>query len=677
MKKYFLFPFLLLLVGCSFRVPFTNINVDFSKEDSEILEPLLELEVDECEFDDSADCYGVFKSESDTTYEVEISNDSGFDVSLLSPADLKEEVEFLLENSAFSIEGIIDSADVANIQVIFNNEDADLNDVYTLKGFKSGDKKFKYNASVAFKNLASGLNTYKVLFTTTEGDVIKKVYNIKYEPVELTLDFVSPKSAMVKDILAGFTSLKYLDEYSDLKWTKIADVRGGNYSGYEFYHGVDFNGMGGMSRDILVSKNDKKVYLLNVNRSSDSNHYYGFEYKDLNFSQLYMPETITASGKNIKLTIDPMPAYQDFDSFERAKAFYSPELKADLYFRLSDGCIMAKRADGRAVIYNFDTSVFADSVATGSDVSSYKVVNLQVDGANIGGAYALASFGGCGAMDCYKIIPNLPANSVKVGEVKGLSVYKEIYSPQEIFNLDNQVVSFSNDRPLEALVTTNFLLGKKTFQQILNDDPILYIQDPFGRYLQATRQDYLPPAECGKPVIYLYPEKSQEVSVKVFPNGGFTKTIPSYNTGWNVFADTDSNLTNLVDQKVYPYLFWEGIAYEYNPPKAGYVLAPYELDERLNTILMEMGLNQKESDDFREFWVPEMLKVKAPFYKVSFLDQEVFEALAPLQVEPKPDSVLRIFMDYKPLKSFIELPEPKVEKFERKGFSVIEWGGAL
>lgn len=676
MKKFILLPLLLLLVGCSFKVPFTDIKFDFSRVDNEIVEPVLAPEVDECDYDDSADCYEPMTIQNDAEVE-EVSEELDIDINLLKPSGMDESSEYLLENSSFSVEGVVGSDTVANVQVIFNNDEANLNDVYTLKGFKSGDNKFKYNASVAFKNLASGLNTYKFLFTTNDGDVVTKIYKVNYQPVELTLDFVSPQKRRVVDILSGFTSLKYLDEFADTTWTKIADVSGANYSEYEFYHGFDTNSMGQVSRDLLLSKKDKKVYILNVERSSASDHYHGFEFKDLNFSQLDMPDIITASGKNVKLSIDPMPANQDFDSFEKAKAFYSPELEADLYFRLSDGCIMARRADGRAVIYNFETSVFADSVATGSDVSAYKVVNLQVDGANIGGAYALASFGGCGAMDCYKIIPNLPSNSVKIGEVKGLPVYKEIYSSQEIFNLDNQVVSYNNDRPMEALVTTNFLLDKMTFQEVVNDDPILYIQDPFGRYLQATRQDYLPPAECGKPVIYLYPEQMQEVSVKVFPNGGFTKTIPSYNTGWNVLADTQSNLTNLVDQKVYPYLFWEGIAYDYNPPKAGYVLAPYELDERLNSILIDMGLNQKESDDFREFWVPEMLKIKAPFYKVSFLDQKVFDALAPLQVEPTPDSVLRIFMDYKPLKSYIDLPAPKIEKFDRKGFSVIEWGGAL
>ena len=40
-----------------------------------------------------------------------------------------------------------------------------------------------------------------------------------------------------------------------------------------------------------------------------------------------------------------------------------------------------------------------------------------------------------------------------------------------------------------------------------------------------------------------------------------------------------------------------------------------------------------------------------------------------------PDSVLRIFMAYRPLEQPSKIEEPILENFERKGFAVIEWGG--
>jgi hypothetical protein len=43
---------------------------------------------------------------------------------------------------------------------------------------------------------------------------------------------------------------------------------------------------------------------------------------------------------------------------------------------------------------------------------------------------------------------------------------------------------------------------------------------------------------------------------------------------------------------------------------------------------------------------------------------------------PTPDSMLRVFMLYKALAEKRDIPKQEIPVFERKGFSVIEWGGA-
>ena len=45
-----------------------------------------------------------------------------------------------------------------------------------------------------------------------------------------------------------------------------------------------------------------------------------------------------------------------------------------------------------------------------------------------------------------------------------------------------------------------------TFEDFIDFHPLIYIQDPFGNYIEFSDMDYVPAAECGKPVIYLYPE---------------------------------------------------------------------------------------------------------------------------------------------------------------------------
>ena len=73
----------------------------------------------------------------------------------------------------------------------------------------------------------------------------------------------------------------------------------------------------------------------------------------------------------------------------------------------------------------------------------------------------------------------------------------------------------------------------------------------------ATTQTCLNPNSIDKPVIYLYPTHTENVSVQVGYKPGFIKTEPSYNeqTGWQVEAQPNGTLTNLTNGKTYPYLF--------------------------------------------------------------------------------------------------------------------------
>ena len=47
-----------------------------------------------------------------------------------------------------------------------------------------------------------------------------------------------------------------------------------------------------------------------------------------------------------------------------------------------------------------------------------------------------------------------------------------------------------------------------------------------------------------KPVIYLYPEQEQDVSVRLDYDGKLTCTYPEYDDGWDVTAAPDGTLTD-------------------------------------------------------------------------------------------------------------------------------------
>ena len=49
----------------------------------------------------------------------------------------------------------------------------------------------------------------------------------------------------------------------------------------------------------------------------------------------------------------------------------------------------------------------------------------------------------------------------------------------------------------------------------------------------------------------------------------------------------------------------------------------------------------------------------------------------PLEVTPKPDTVIRILMKYKPLNKKITIKEQQLETPTRAGFTIVEWGGTI
>ena len=61
--------------------------------------------------------------------------------------------------------------------------------------------------------------------------------------------------------------------------------------------------------------------------------------------------------------------------------------------------------------------------------------------------------------------------------------------------------------------------------------------------------------------------------------------------------------------------------------------------------------------------------------KINDLLKTFFEHIK-LNVTPKPDTLIRIFLSIKKLDSPIEIKEQKLEHVERKGFTVVEWGGS-
>ncbi len=174
-----------------------------------------------------------------------------------------------------------------------------------------------------------------------------------------------------------------------------------------------------------------------------------------------------------------------------------------------------------------------------------------------------------------------------------------------------------------------------------------------------------------KPVIYLYPETETDVTVRLDYSGEMTCTYPVYDDGWSVTAHPDGTLTDAAGQ-TYNYLYWEGVNDIDYDLSEGFCIAGSDTATFLEEALSRLGLTRREANEFIVYWLP--LMQENPYNLISF-QSDVYTQAAKLSVEPIPDTMLRIFMAWKPLKEKMDLPEQELVATPRTGFTLVEWGG--
>ena len=178
--------------------------------------------------------------------------------------------------------------------------------------------------------------------------------------------------------------------------------------------------------------------------------------------------------------------------------------------------------------------------------------------------------------------------------------------------------------------------------------------------------------ECSaKPVIYLYPEQETTVSVSLDYAGTLTATYPAYENGWTVTAEPDGTLYDENGDE-YSYLLWEGennTDYDFSK---GFCVAGADTADFLRKKLAEIGLTPREYNEFIVYWLPKMQD--NPYNLISF-QSEAYTDAAKLDIDPTPDSVLRVFMAWKPLGRPQNIEPQTFTPFARDGFTVVEWGG--
>ena len=264
-----------------------------------------------------------------------------------------------------------------------------------------------------------------------------------------------------------------------------------------------------------------------------------------------------------------------------------------------------------------------------------------------------------------KILGDVDSNG-KVTQADAELLLKYIQQKITCDELDLSVAYVNKDNTInikDAVNILNYVHGKEYSpgigERIPLKDIIIIEDNPFGSH--AVR----------KPVIYLYPTKKTNVFVNLNFDGTFTYTYPKINDGWKVSAEPDGTLTDK-SGRTYGYLFWEGdtkVPMEFNE---GFCVAGKDTEAFLLDKLAHLGLNDKEINDFMVFWLPRMQD--NPYNVISFQTDNYLKA-AQLEVSPRPDTMIRVFMAWKKADNFVDIKEQKLVKTQREGFALVEWGG--
>lgn len=186
------------------------------------------------------------------------------------------------------------------------------------------------------------------------------------------------------------------------------------------------------------------------------------------------------------------------------------------------------------------------------------------------------------------------------------------------------------------------------------------------------------PVTVSKPAIYLYPEVKTKVQIKHTFKGVIHTTYPAYNNDWEVVAEPNGKLFNMTDNRNYGYLFWDGF-YEFSPSHFDYKEGFYVSKENYTAFLLEkltiLGLNETEINDFIVYWLPILNMNDQSF--IHFRVNDDIDNSSKLEVNPQPDVMIRIFMEFKAYDGkSSKLEEQKLPELKRGKFTLVEWGGS-
>ena len=191
-----------------------------------------------------------------------------------------------------------------------------------------------------------------------------------------------------------------------------------------------------------------------------------------------------------------------------------------------------------------------------------------------------------------------------------------------------------------------------------------------------------------KPVLYVYPEREQSLTVSLEVEGELGTVYPAPDAlettdwgtraSWTVTASPDGTLTD-ASGRTYPSLFWDGPVGQ-ESPEEGFVVAREDAVPFLEEKLALLGLTDKEAADFITFWAPRIRANEYTFVSFdasSYAQQVTYSFADEAGNQVVPDTFIRVFMTIRAADADETVtPQNFAPTPTRSGFTVVEWGGA-
>jgi len=177
-----------------------------------------------------------------------------------------------------------------------------------------------------------------------------------------------------------------------------------------------------------------------------------------------------------------------------------------------------------------------------------------------------------------------------------------------------------------------------------------------------------------KPIIYLYPTEETEVNVTLWTPEKLSHTYPKYNPErWrNVIAQPDGELKDIETWRKLYALYREWKTYTKDIFDEWFVVKWEDIIPFLEEKLAILWLNEREAEEFIVYWLPQMENNE--YNLIRFETKEEQDINMSLNITPKPDTVIRVMMDWKAIDEPVDISEQHLVTPERKWFTVVEWG---